>query len=277
MTRIFADLRALAHAAVARGGTRRVRRAFVPEPSPDPARDAEFGLLELDDGSAGLYYAWMGASQAGMAARFPEGTLAGCDALEIIDGYTAGDDAACALALAALNALTASVWRHARYTPPVAHSSFGMDLRAGDALGMIGNFPSLVRQARGQGVEVIVVERKAHMVVREPGLEITLDPAALGRCRRIVCTAATLVNDSFDDMLSYCPPTAEIVVLGPTAGGFPEPFFARGVTTLGGTLVHDAGLAREQLAQGGRLTDCATRYTLSLRDYPGTRTLLTHL
>jgi len=272
--RIFDALLVLAEATVARGGRRRICEAFVPEPCPDPARNAEFGVLELDDGCAGLYYAWMGATQAGMAARFPSAALIGCDALDIARQYPAGDDAVRALALAAVNALTASAWRLADYQPPAAISSFGVVPDTRDRLGLIGNFPSLVRQATAAGLEVIVVERKPHMVRSDAGVTVTLDPRALAACTRIVCTAATLVNDSLDEMLGYCPAGAEIAVVGPTAGSYPEPLFARGVTTVGGTLVLDATVARHRLAAGEKLGDAARRYALSPATYPGTAALL---
>lgn len=275
--RAFEQLLVLARAYVAHRGARRVRRAFVPEPSPDPARDAEYGLLELDDGSAGLYYAWMGATQAGMAARFPPAGLAGQDALALAEAYAAGDDAVRSLASAALNALTASLWRACGYAPPPAESSFGLTLAAGDSLGMIGNFPSLVRQACARGIPVTVVERKAHMVMDAPGVRITLDPRALEGCNKIVCTAATLLNDTMDDMLAQCPRAAEIAVVGPTAGCFPEPLFARGVSVIGGTLIADAESAARHLAARENLGRCARRYTLTPACYSGTARLLASL
>ena len=47
-----------------------VASALITDPHPASDKDAEFGLLALADGCAGLYYAWLGDSQADMPARF---------------------------------------------------------------------------------------------------------------------------------------------------------------------------------------------------------------
>lgn len=252
----------LAAACVARMGPRRIVHAFVPEARPDPARDAEFGVLVLDDGCAGLYYAWLGETQQHMTRRFPPASLVGRDALALARSLRGGDDAARSVVVAALNALTASFWRHVGYVPPPATDSFGLALEAGRTLGMVGNFPSLVRQARASGIEVTVLERKAHMVKREPGLEITLDPRALTHCDQVICTAATLLNDSLDEVLGCCAPGAEVAVVGPSAGILPEPLFVRGVAVVGGTLLRDAQEACRRLAAGQKLGDAGYRYRL---------------
>lgn len=259
---ILDECLALAESCVRRMGERRIARAFLPDPHPDPARDAEFGVLVLDDGCAGLYYAWLGESQQHLASRFPVDTLQGRDPLELIHALRSQDDAARSIAVAALNALTASFWRAVGYVPPPALHSFGLAPRPGGRLGMVGNFPSLVRQARAQGIAVTVLERKAHMVTREPGLEITLDPGALRQCDQVICTAATLINDSLDEVLGFCAPGAEVAVVGPTAGILPDPLFARGVSVVGGTLLRDPDEACRRLAAGLKLGDLGYRYCL---------------
>ncbi len=252
-----------------------VRRVFVPEPRPDPTRDAEFGLVELEDGSAGLYYAWLGESQRGMAARFEPAALAGMDACALARLYAEPDEASRSLGLAAVNTLTAHLFSRAGYLPPAAADSFGgLTLDTADHLGMVGNFPSLVRQARERGARVTVVERKPHMVREEPGLRITLEPTALDGCNKVVMTAATLINDSLDEMLGYCRSAREIVVVGPTAGCIPDPLFARGVTRVGGTRISASGLAIERLRGGAKLADAAQRYAIDPAAYPGLAALL---
>jgi hypothetical protein len=58
-----------------------IRRVYVPDPQPAPARDAEFGVIELADGACGLYYAWMGDSQQGMQQRFFPDDIVGRQAM----------------------------------------------------------------------------------------------------------------------------------------------------------------------------------------------------
>ncbi|MGH8598726.1 MAG: Rossmann-like domain-containing protein [Gammaproteobacteria bacterium] len=240
-----------------------IARVFLPEPRPDPARDAEFGMLELADGSCGLYYAWLGESQRGMAARWTANQLFGADPIGIAAGYLSDDEAERSLALAAINAITAHVWRRAGVVAPVARSSFGLALTAGDRLGMVGYFPPLVRRAIAMGAEVTVIERKAHLLGRERKARITLDLEALHECNKVICSAATLINLSLSEILEHCGRATEIALLGPTAGCFPEPLFARGITTIGGTRIIDSTLALDRLRRGVKLGDAAVRFELT--------------
>ncbi len=252
-----------------RGPFPRIAALHIPEPQPDPARDAEFGMLTLDDGSAGLYYAWMGESQRGMASRFTAEDVIGCDPVELAERYASEDEAERSLALAAINALTASYWRRLNFVPPPARSSMGISLVAGDHLGMVGNFPPLVRQARALGIRVTVLERKAHMVRTEPTLIITLDQARLADCNKIVCTAATLINDSLDEVLGYCRHAEAMAMIGPTASCFPAPLCARGFSLVGGRRIVTADLALARLRRASILADAAVKFELTPAAYVG--------
>ena len=248
----------------------RIRRVFMPEPDPSPDNDAEFGLIELTDGSVGLYYAWLGDSQKGMNERFSAAAFAGRDVVEVARLYGNDDDAERSLGLAAINAITQSVFTRAGLTLDAAANSMGeLSLQPGDHLGMIGKFPSLVRRAEQQGTRVTVVERKAHMVKEEGLIRVTLDPAALYDCNKVISTAATMLNNSLDDMLPFCTHAEKLVVIGPTAGFFPDPLFERGVNLVGGTHVIDPRQAVRRLQQRMNLGPSARRFSLSKVDYPG--------
>ena len=269
------DLLAAATRVAERMPLPRVAHVHVPDARPAAHRDAEFGLVALADGSAGLYYAWMGASQADMAQRYRAADLVGVDPLALARRYATDDDAERSLALAALGAITACVHARAGYVPPPAVDSMaGIRLDANLHLGMVGNFPPLVRRAREAGARVTVVERKAHMVRTEPGLEISLEPAALDACGEVIVTGATLINDSLDEMLGWCRRARRVTLIGPTAGVFPDVLFARGIAAIGGLRIVDADVARTRMASGERLGDSAQRYLVEAGDYPGLARLL---
>lgn len=271
--RLFEALCAQVRASERAGDARRIRRVYLPEPAPDSNRATEFGLLELDDGSVGLYYAWLGAGQSGMAERYAQ-QLPGQPASALLAPHAVSDIAARSLAVAALNALTASAWRRVGYQPPAADGGFGLTLREGAPLGMVGNFAPLVRQARARQLPVIVLERKAHMWQDADGLTITPDIAALAPCRQILCTAATLLNDSLDEVLVGLPVGVELALVGPTAGMFPDLLFARGFSVVAGTAVLDTARALARLMAGEPLGDAALKYAIDARTYLGTDALL---
>ncbi|MGE3773844.1 MAG: DUF364 domain-containing protein [Gammaproteobacteria bacterium] len=252
-----------------------VAEVHVPDARPAAHRDAEFGLVALADGSAGFYYAWLGATQAGMAARYAAETFAGTSPLALARRLARDDDAERSLALAAIGALTIHLHRRAGYVPPAtADSMAGVACTRGGHLGMIGNFPPLVRRARAAGMRVTVVERKTHMLCEEDGLSITLDPTALAPCSEIIATGATLINGSLDGMLEYCRHARRVVLLGPTAGVLPQVLFGHGITAVGGLEILDAPRALARLRAGEKLGDAARRYLIEAGDYPSFDALL---
>ena len=248
----------------------KVRQVFLPEPSIDATKDAEFGLVELEGGATGLFYAWLGDSQRGMGDRFKTEEFVGADALRVARYLARENDMFRSIGLATVNAISQHVFNLADFEPGEAPDSMaGITLNSDDKLGMIGNFPPLVRQARSQDIPVTVVERKSHMQTRTSGLTITLDPRSLAPCNKIICTAATLINDSIDEMLPYCAHADVVAVIGPSASFFPEPLFTRGVEIVAGTHVRDASLAISEQQLGRGLRSVSSRYVLSRDSYPG--------
>lgn len=261
--------------ALAATGHRTVRHVYLADPKPGPDRDAEFGLLVLDDGAAGLYYAWLHGDQARLPQRIDADALPGQTADALVARYLADSDSDRSLGLAAINAVTASFWRRAGWEPDDAADSFaGLDPRPGDVIGMIGNFPPLVRRANAGGIPVRVVEQKPHMVTRQRLLEVALDPAVLAGCNKLVCTGATLINHSFERMRAHWPAGATVAVVGPSVSCFPDELFALGADIVAGSLVSDGSAAWQALAAGGRLGDVSRRTLIRRDNYPGFEALL---
>ncbi len=256
-------------------GPLRISEVCLPEPNPAPDRDAEFGLLTLDHRASGLYYAWLDGEQANLAQRFRAPELTGRLAIEIANLIERDSDADRSLAMAAINAITSALYARAGYRPEDANNSFaGMTLQAGDRLGMIGYFPPLVRRARALNIDVFVVERKARMAAEAPGVVISLDPAVLVGCNKVICTGATLLNNSLGRMLTHCDGAAEIGLVGPTVGCFPDDFFAAGVAVAAGSAVHDSARAARAVAAGLGLGDQLRRTMIRPESYPGFETLI---
>lgn len=247
-----------------------VERIFMPEPRPSPERDSEFGIVVLEDDSAGLYYAWLGDAQKGMNERYAPGEFIGQSPLKLVEFYKSDDEADRSLGMAAINAISQSVMRQAGISLPDAGSSMGeLDVRAGDRVGMIGFFPSLVRRLQAMQVQVTVIERKQHLLREEEYLRMTMDPAALRRCNKVLSTASTLLNDSLDEILGFCTLAERIVVVGPTAGFLPDPLFSRGVSAIGGSQIVDTRLAIARMGQDQGMGDAARKYLLRKENYPG--------
>ncbi|MDA0822081.1 MAG: DUF364 domain-containing protein [Proteobacteria bacterium] len=271
MTWVSAELLALAESLNDSVQLPNVKRVYIPEPSVTADKDPDFGLIELDDGSCGLFYAWLGDSQTGISRRFAAAEFIDVQAITLARYISGLDDMARSIGLAAINAMAQHFFARANVVLSNSPNSMGgLDLHPGDRLGMIGNFPSLVRQARACAVPVIVVERKSHLFGEQAGVRISDDPESLSSCNKIICTASTLINDTVDDMLGYCKQAAQVAMIGPSAGFFPDPLFQRGVTVVGGSRVINADEFIASQARGRGLRDCTRRYSLLPATYPGT-------
>ena len=243
---------------------------YIPEPDPGPGRHTEFGIVTLRDGSAGLYYAWLGASQKGMGNRYESEQFSGKYPVELAR-YCAGDDEAdCSLGLAAINAITRHVFRKAGFTPMDAPDSMGiLDINAADHVGMVGYFPSLVKRLRNSGIKLTVIEKKPQFHKRQENFLVSADPRTLEGCNKVMITASTLLNNSIDSLLDYTRQAQRRVMIGPTAGFFPDPLFTRGIAAIGGSEIRFPDLARQRLSTNQGLGGSARKFLLSAPYYPG--------
>lgn len=261
--------------------TPRVRRLHVPHRDAAPGEhDAEFCAIELDDGAFGLSYVLLGDTLNGLLAAHGGGALplAGADPMALARRLLDGNAVERALALAAINAMTDSVWRRVGYEPPPAGNSLGdVDLAATDHLGMIGFFPPLVRRVAEAGGRLSVVEMDEAMVARQrerfPGVTIGLDRALLADCNLVVGTSTMLLNDTLDEMLVAAPRATRFAVIGPSAGLWPDTLFERGVTLLGGTRVTDPAGFAAAMAAGESWSGATRKFAIERGSWPGWRAL----
>ncbi len=243
---------------------------YIPEPDPGPGRHTEFGIVTLKDGSAGLYYAWLGASQKGMGSRYQPDRFSGSHPVELVRYCAGADEADCSLGLAAVNAITRHVFRQADLTPGDAPDSMGiLDITSSDHVGMVGYFPSLVKRLRNNGTRLTVIEKKPQFHKRQDNFLVSADLQDLEGCNKVMITASTLLNNSIDEVLEYSRAAQRRVMIGPTAGFFPDPLFARGISAIGGAEIRSADQARQRLSANQGLGESARKFLLSARDYPG--------
>ena len=58
-------------------------------------------------------------------------------------------------------------------------------------------------------------------------------------------------------------------MIGPTAGFFPDPLFARGISAIGGSEIRAAEQARQRLSTNQGLGESARKVLISKPAYPG--------
>lgn len=253
----------------------RVRALHLPPTLKSGATDAEFCAIELDDGAMGFSYVLLDGVGATLHARTANEPLAGIAAAALARGYASADPVARALGLAAINALSQQLFARAGWIPPRAGDSLGaIAPQAGEHIGMIGYFRPLIPQVVAAGARLTVLELKAELAAEHPDHQVTLDPAALASCTKVVSTCTVLLNDTLDAVLAACRNARHVAIIGPTAGCVPDLLFAAGVGSLGGRRVIDADGLRDALRRGGRWGAFAEKYVIARDDYPGIDALL---
>lgn len=261
----------------ARGPLPRVRALHLPPTQGEDggANKGEFCALELEDGSLGLSYVLLDDTLARLRDGADSLGLAGADALSVARRYAGTDFCGRALGFAAANALTRCLFDRAGFRPDDSSDSIGqMNPQAGERIGMIGLFRPLLGRILHSGAQLTVVELKAELAGNGEGYRVTLDAAELAACSKVVSTSTLLLNDSLDRMLGHCRNAHWFAMVGPSAGCLPDALFARGVTLLGGSWVHEHAGFLDALRRGEKPSAFAGKFALTADNYPGFAALL---
>ena len=200
------------------------------------------------------------------------------DVLELACWFESGDMTERAIGLGAIGAITQALFRKSGFQPQDAINPIA-NLRPGprDLIGMVGYFPALVKRLREDGVPLTVLELDEKWVQEEDAFEVTLDPARLRKCNKILCTASTLINDTVDDILRYAEDADYVALIGPSAGCLPDPLFARGIDLVGGSAVTDYARLEACCESGDDWGDSVREYCLAPSNYPGAAKLIDRL
>ncbi|RMG91845.1 MAG: Fis family transcriptional regulator [Candidatus Dadabacteria bacterium] len=223
-----------------------------------------FTGVRLSDGSGGVCYtpvkdipqAVCCPTSAGRT--FDPVRVRGMGVWEMLEALESREPIKTAVAIACLNALSASWWARAADLPYEIET--GRD--AQDAIPMppeasvavVGAFVPVLRRLKERGGPWWVVEQDPRTLKPDelphyvPAAEAG---AVLGRADVLVVTGVTLVNHTLEEILAAAKRGAEIAVMGPTASMVPDPLFARGVRVVGGVWVRRADELLDVLAAGG--------------------------
>ena len=128
---------------------------------------------------------------------------------------------------------------------------------------VVGNMIPLVKKLSARG-EVIVLERNPRL--RVGAYPDTLAPRVIPSANVVVITGAALVNDSIDYLLSLSADADLRILVGPTAGAYPE--WLRGqVDIVASMRIEKIGEVSEVIRRGGGrwdLSEFATDYVARL-------------
>lgn len=256
----------------------RVRALHLPPAHLRSGKEAEFCALELDDGAIGMSYLWLEGIEAAVRDEEVARSVRGVPAAALAAGFGGGEPGARALGLAAISALSQSLYARAGWLPADATGSFaGIDPHAGDRIGMVGYFPPLIPQIVATGAHLTVLELRADLAGQHEGWRVVTDPAELAACDQVLCTSTVLLNGTLASILHATPHARRFSLIGPGAGCVPDTLFAHGVTALAGTCVSDRDGFLAALADGRRWGPFARKTLIERDDYPGLEALLARL
>ncbi len=230
----------------------------------------EFMAMALEGGAGGVSYLLLPDGSDGDYRSLQPQDFIGQRPERYVETFGGSDPVQNMLGLAAINAICQQVMRVTGRVPDSAADSLGlMNIGDGDRVGMVGFFPPLLKYMKNSKAELVIVEKNAQLIERYPDLPVTLDVTALQTCNKVLCTSTTLLNDTLDDVLSHCSLAEHISVLGPTAGYFPDPLFARGVHVRGGRMVNDGMLLLQLIAERKRWGAATQKLCFQACDYGG--------
>jgi len=238
--------------------------------------DGEFCALELDDGALGLSYLLLDETLKELLDK-DHGGLIGRDPLEIARWFSnpQASPGKRTLGFAAVNALSRSLFDRAGFVSEMSSDSLGyLAPAAGDHVGMIGFFPPLIRRVLAAGANLTVIELNAELAGDYTDYTVSLNAEDLRHCNKVLSTSTVLLNDTLDRMLSYCRDADAFAMIGPSAGCLPDALFARGVTFVGGTWIHDSAGFINAIHTGESWSQFAQKCALRPDSYPGFDALL---
>lgn len=187
------------------------------------------------------------------------GRLKGMSVPAVLDQmWEVGSPLKKALGIATLNALSASC--EARIGMKGYDLELGTDTLEGLEIGdedkvvVVGALVPMLKRLKARAKPFTILEMDPRTLKEDemPFFAPAEDASHhIPKADLLVMTGTTLVNDSLEGLLALAKPGARIVVVGPTASQYPEEFFRRGVTCLGGIRVTKADELLDILAEGG--------------------------
>jgi len=233
-------------------------------------KDAQFMAISLEGGATGISFVLLPDEKMEEYTALQPRAFVAINPREFALEFGNDDPIKEMIGLASINAICQHVMREAKFAVDSATDSLGLvSVSAKDRIGMVGLFSGLIKTIEKAGAGLVVIEKNEKLIQKFPDLPITLDATELSTCNKILCTSTTILNNSLDEILAQCSPDAFVSVIGPTAGYFPDPLFARGVAVVGGRVVKNGALFMQLLAEGKRWGDAAQRTCFQKETYAG--------
>ncbi|MDH3826719.1 MAG: DUF364 domain-containing protein [Desulfobacterales bacterium] len=230
--------------------------------------DAQFMAISLEGGATGISFVLLPDEKKAEYTALQPPAFVAKNPREFALEFGHDDPIKEMISLASINAICQHVMGATHFAVDSATDSLGLvSVSTGDRIGMVGLFYGLIKTIQKAGAELVVIEKNERLIQKFPNLPITLDATKLSTCNKILCTSTTILNNSLDEILAHCSQDAFVSIIGPTAGYFPDPLFARGVDVVGGRVVKNGALFLQLLAERKRWGDATQRTCFQKETY----------
>lgn len=203
-----------------------------------------YHAVQLENGSVGLSANIIRDRKGNCTVFKGAGTISGTRVGDLPERFGGGDLLSRSLCLAVFNALTniegcgveGDVFDEIRVTEK-------------DRVAMVGLIEPVAAMLTKKGCEVSVFEQRSadHPLVKDPAAMAEL----CDRADIIIVTATSLINDTFNDIMSHAAGAREVILMGPSTPLSIEAFASTPVTFLAGSRVTDPDKAFAIVMEGG--------------------------
>jgi uncharacterized protein (DUF4213/DUF364 family) len=212
-------------------------------------KDVRAGLgytcVLLGDNACGLAYTFREELGEGCGTLAEAGRLIGRDSHEIIPWAKSRHRLKAAIGLATINAVCntpQTEWETGNITT-------ALDVLPYSTFGMVGEFRPILNEIQKKTDNIYVFEQD----VSGDGALYSSNtiPLHLPKCDVVVVTATSLINQTIDEVLSYCGNARQVCMVGPSTPLCPEVFCQYNVHLLAGSVVTNPQQILEIVSQGG--------------------------
>jgi len=199
----------------------------------------------LDDGSCGLAYTFRNQLGCCCSVLDDAGRLIGRDVGEIVTWAKDSNLLKAAIGIASINA----VINRAQGNWETGDVTSAFAVGPNDTLGMVGEFKPILNKVKNK-------TRTNYIFELEPAEGSGLYPSEsipqyLPECDVVVLTATSIINHTFDKIITFCSNAREVCIVGPSTTLCPEIFGRYHVTLLAGSVVKEPEQALQIVSQGG--------------------------
>lgn len=239
------------------------------------SKKTNFGAIQLTDGSIGVVFLGLSPEVKELGSSMDKSEFINKNPIDLAQKFGSSNNFEKTLGLGAINAISQYIFRHSNFPFDITTDSLGLlNIKQGDSPGMVGFFQPLISHLKKMGINVIIIEKKEHLVKKTESWEVTLDPSRLTECNKILITSTTVLNESIDEILKFCSHAEKISMIGPTAGFLPDPLFKRGLNIVGGSIISNSNLFMELIQKQERWGPSTKKYCIQQNTYPGYTSLL---